>query len=64
MRDRITTIVILSRSYSITLHRYTSTCVSVQVGLSKENNCLQTPYRSKFTAASRGFSAIARFCCL
>jgi len=28
------------------------------------NNCLQTSYRSKFTAASRGFPATTRLSCL
>ena len=33
---------------------------SVYSSLSTENNCLHTPYRSKFTVASRGFPAIVR----
>jgi len=32
---------------------------SASIKLSKENNCLHTPHRSKFTVASRGFLATA-----
>jgi len=47
---------------------YASTCTSTLARehvlvncMSKENNCLHSPYRSKFTVASRGFHATARF---